>query len=280
MRVCIAMSEQLAPRPFNEEQRVKAVVKTGLIDAPKPEIFQVYCDLAKTITGFATASFSLFDGDVECAISATGKDDFEVGAQWDRDKNNICSYVLLDTEPLLMNDVWSDPTWKNHPKAIDKTGARGYAGFPVVNKDNYALGTLCMTNPKPKSLDEEKISLVKKITENMALLLDVQADQKEITSQKVLEALAIFQGKEPMFSLDDFKSFLMLSADLRMDDTNSKKLVDAGLCYVNEKNGLKLTKMGRQLQVNMKLESKPMRKIKLSGDAAENLIDEMFESLN
>ena len=38
--------------------------------------------------------------------------------------------------------------------------------------------------------------------------------------------------------------------------------------------------MGRQLQVNRKLESKPMRKIKLSGDAAENLIDEMFESLN
>ena len=72
----------------------------------------------------------------------------------------------------------------------------------------------------------------------------------------------------------------MLSADLRMDDTNSEKLVDAGLCHVTEKNGLKLTKMGRQLQVNMKLESKPMRKIKLSGDAAENLIDEMFESLN
>ena len=274
------MNEHLAPRPFNEEQRVKAVVKTGLIDAPKPEIFQVYCDLAKTITGFATASFSLYDGDVQCAISATGKDKFKVGEQSERDKNNICSYVLLDTEPLLMTDIWSDPIWKSHPKAVNKTGSRGYAGFPVVNKDNFALGTLCMTNPTPLSLSEEKILLIKKITENIALLLDIQAAQKEITSQKILEALAVFQGKETKFSLNDFKIFLMLAADLKIDGTNSQKLIDAGLCHLSDKNVLKLTKIGRKLLVNMKLEAKPMRKIKLSGDAAENLIDQMFASLN
>ena len=235
------MNDQLAPRPFNEDQRVKAVVKTGLIDAPKPEVFQVYCDLAKTITEFATASFSLYDGDVQCAISATGKDEFEVGAQFERDKNNICSYVLLDTEPLLMHDIWSDPTWKNHPKALNKTGARGYAGFPVVNKDNYALGTLCMTNPKPISLSEEKILSVQKITENIALLLDVQAEQKEVTSQKILEALVVFQSKKTDFSINDFKKFLMLSADLKIDGTNSEKLIETGLCDLTNKNFLKLT---------------------------------------
>ena len=36
------MSVGLAPRPANEEMRARAVVKTGLIDAPNPEIFQVY----------------------------------------------------------------------------------------------------------------------------------------------------------------------------------------------------------------------------------------------
>ena len=35
------MSVGLAPRPSNEEQRVKAVVKTGLIDNPNPELFHV-----------------------------------------------------------------------------------------------------------------------------------------------------------------------------------------------------------------------------------------------
>ena len=48
----------LAPRPANEEQRARAVVKTGLIDAPNPDLFQVYCDLAKDITGYGNATFS------------------------------------------------------------------------------------------------------------------------------------------------------------------------------------------------------------------------------
>jgi len=57
-------------------------------------------------------------------------------------------------------------------------------------------------------------------------------------------------------------------------------LVMSGLCHIGNYNSLQLTKKGIQLQVKMKLESKPMRKIKLSGDAAESLIDEMFASLN
>jgi hypothetical protein len=41
------MSNGLAPRPANEERRVQAVVKTGLVDSPNPDFFQVYCDLAR-----------------------------------------------------------------------------------------------------------------------------------------------------------------------------------------------------------------------------------------
>ena len=52
------MNMGLAPRPANEELRAQTVVKTGLIDAPNPDLFQIYCDLAKDITGFETATFS------------------------------------------------------------------------------------------------------------------------------------------------------------------------------------------------------------------------------
>ena len=48
-----------ATRPSNETRRVQAVVKTGLIDAPNSDLFQIYCDLAKDLTGFEQARFSL-----------------------------------------------------------------------------------------------------------------------------------------------------------------------------------------------------------------------------
>ena len=152
------MSTKLAPRPANEDQRVKAVIKTGLIDAPDNTAFQVYCELAKDITGFEYASFSLFDADMQCSIAKVGGDDEKPGSKGLRHENNICSYVLLDTEPLLMKDMSKDPIWKNHPEFLKGTAEwYGYAGFPVTNKDNFALGTLCLMNRTPKALNAKRV---------------------------------------------------------------------------------------------------------------------------
>ena len=67
-------SGDFATRPENEERRAQAVVKTGLIDAPNADLFQIYCDLAKDLTGYAQARFSLFDGEAQCSMGAAGVD--------------------------------------------------------------------------------------------------------------------------------------------------------------------------------------------------------------
>ena len=105
------MNMGLAPRPENEELRAQTVIKTGLIDAPNPDLFQIYSDLAKDITGFETASFSLYDGEMKCSIASAGDDEFVSGTKSERHEFNVCSYVLLDTEPRLMEDMAKDPTW-------------------------------------------------------------------------------------------------------------------------------------------------------------------------
>jgi len=156
----------------------------------------------------------------------------------------------------------------------------GYAGFPVINKDNFALGTLCMFNKEPKAILKPQIELIKKVTANIALLLDSQIDQKELTSQKILEALGVFQKGNRELDLDDFKLFLSMSADLPVDRVSSGNLIQNGLCEISETEKVILSSMGRQLLMDMKLESKPMKKVKIKGDAAESLIDEMFASLN
>ena len=75
----------MATRPNNEERRAQAVVKTGLIDAPNSDLFQIYCDLAKDLTGYEQAKFSLFDGESQCSMGAAGVDDsYEVGAKTER----------------------------------------------------------------------------------------------------------------------------------------------------------------------------------------------------
>ena len=270
----------LAPRPANEEQRVKAVVKTGLIDAPNPDLFQVYCDLAKDITGYGNATFSLYDGEMKCEMALTegGHPDpaRKVGDRVPRTETNICAYVLLDPEPLIMPDISKDPIWKNHPNA----GPQGYAGFPVINKDNFALGTLCMFNLEgPKHLSQHQIDLVKKITKNIAHLLDLQIEQKEMTSQKMLEALIQFKKFGQKLTIADLETFVSMSAGLTPDKTETNGLVESGLCKLTSEGALVFSTEGINLQRDMKLEAKPMKKIKMTGDDASKLIDQMFSEL-
>ena len=272
------MALELAPRPANEEIRAKTVISTGLIDSPEPELFQIYSDLAKDISGFDKASFSLYDLDFQCPISSTGYEEDRDGQKYARDTLNVCSHVILDSEPLLISDLSKDPTWKNHPKIVNGSGSLGYAGFPVINKDNYALGTLCMLNKKPKSLNQNQVELLKKITVNIALLLDLRIEQKEITTKKILDSLINFRNFDNELSIKDFEIFMSLTTNLKVTSSSAKNLIDLGLC-VEEKNNIELSQKGKELLSDMQLRTKPMRKIKLSGSQAENLIDNMFEEL-
>tara|TARA_B100000989_G_scaffold43691_1_gene27818 strand:+ start:181 stop:1008 length:828 start_codon:yes stop_codon:yes gene_type:complete len=274
------MTTKLAPRPANEDQRVKAVIKTGLIDAPDNTAFQVYCELAKDITGFEYASFSLFDADMQCSIAKVGGDDEKPGSKGLRHENNICSYVLLDTEPLLMKDMSKDPIWKNHPEFLKGTAEwYGYAGFPVTNKDNFALGTLCLMNRTPKALNANQISLVKKITSNIALLIDSQVAQKEITSQKILEALISFQKYDGNLTINDFKMFISIISDVSIDKKQASNLIQNGLCKLDSRGNVIMSSKGLALQSSMKLDVKPMKKIKIAGEAAQSLIDDMLSTI-
>ena len=100
-----------------------------------------------------------------------------------------------------------------------------------------------------------------------------------MTSQKILEALIQFRRVNENLLIEDFQSFVSLSADLKIDLDNAKRLIDAQLCDFDDKGAVIVSAKGIELQRNMKIETKPMRKIKMTGDDASTLIDQMFSEL-
>ena len=275
------MNMGLAPRPDNEELRAQTVVKTGLIDAPNPDLFQIYCDLAKDITGFETATFSLYDGEMQCSIAGAGREDFSPGAKTERTELNVCSYVLLDSEPLIMEDMLEDPNWKDHPNLQGMERGPGYAGFRVINSENFALGTLCMINfSGPKGLNDDQITQVKKITSSIAHMLDLQIKQKELTSQRMLDALAHFQKVDPDFGLNDFKIYVSLCSEMNVATEDAEGIIRVGLAEIDGAGRVQMTESGRRLQFDMNLQQKAMKRIKMDGGEADALLDEMFAEID
>jgi hypothetical protein len=218
---------------------------------------------------------------MKCSIAEAGSDDFVPGTKSERSEFNVCAYVLLDTEPLLMADMKKDPTWKDHPVLKDMDQGPGYAGFPVINSENFALGTLCMLNPSgPKGLNDEQIIQIKKITSSIAHMLDLQIKQKELTSQRMLEALSHFQKVEDTFGLDDFKVYVSLCSELGVSIKDAEGIIKVGLAEVDDAGQVQMTEAGRKLQFDMNLQQKAMKRIKMDGNEADALLDELFEEID
>ena len=94
-----------APTPINENRRAKAVEKTGIIGTDQIYLFDIYLEIAKDISGYDAGSFSLYDSKNQCMISEIGKPgEREIHRKADK-AASICSYVLLEKNPLLIFEL-------------------------------------------------------------------------------------------------------------------------------------------------------------------------------
>ena len=273
------MSVQLAPRPKNEERRIAAVKRTGIIDSDQSENFSVFCEIAKALTNFDKVSFSLFDETFQCNISSTEVLNDAGNRKHERTEFNVCSYVLLSSEPTLIPDMTKHEHWKIHPKVLSGEGWMGYAGFPVINKDNYVFGTLCLLDPNIKKLDSQQIKLIEKLTKRLAHQLDIQTEQRELTAEKMIDAISIFKTKIPNISIEDFNYFVNICAGREIDKANCENLINNGLCSFNDNSSIELSEKGRNLQLEMGLQTRVLNKRKLEGETANKMVDNMLSEL-
>ena len=269
------MSTTLAPRPQNEDRRVVAVKRTGIIDGEQTDNFSVFCDIAKELTGFDYVSFSLFDENFQCNIANTDGVEEEKGV---RHEFNICSYVLLSSEPTLIPDLSEHEKWKTHPSLQEEDRWLGYAGFPVINKDNYALGTFCLLNKEPLKLNDNQITLLKGICERIAHQIDTQTEQKEITAETVQMALKSFKNIANSDNSSDLNDFLSLCSGKPISEASFSNLVKLDLAK-NENGEMVLNEVGKSLQRKMKLQPRVMKKSIIKAQNKPTFLDELLGEL-
>ena len=85
----------------------------------------------------------------------------------------------------------------------------------MINKDNYALGTLVFLTLMLKVSDEQ-VDLIQRITRSIAHLLDLQVDQRNLTAEKIVKAADVFSNEVVAGNLADFKTLLLLNSEMRV----------------------------------------------------------------
>ena len=267
-----------APTPINEKRRAQAVEKTGIIGTDQIYLFDIYVEIAKDISGYSAGSFSLYDSKNQCMISEIGKPgERELHRKADK-AASICSYVILEKNPLLVFELNKHEIFKNHD-AVTSGMVHSYCGFPVRNKDGYAMGTFCIYNfSEVKEISPEKIELIEKLVSRLALQIDTQTEQKEITSQKISKSIDIFMENYKDFTLSDYKNFIDICSGLNLPEKNATNLINANLCEIRNMTVM-LSSKGNELQEKMNIVTRIHNQIKVEGSEANSLIDNALDKL-
>jgi len=133
--------------PTNEAQRQQAVERSGVLQRRKNPALQRVVDEAADYFQTPIAAITIVDRDRQWFAVSTGLD-----AQETPRAVSFCAHAIhRPTEPLVVRDARRDPRFAGNPMVIFAPHIRFYAGVPLIDRQGYALGALCVIDSKPRT---------------------------------------------------------------------------------------------------------------------------------
>ena len=129
-----------------ESRRLSALHATGLLDRGHEERFDRIARLAANMLEAKLAFVSLIDSDTQHFKARYGTDLTHTS----RDIA-FCNHAIRNPlEMMIVLDAREDERFADNPLVTGDMGVRFYAGQPLVTRDGFAIGTLCVLDDKPR----------------------------------------------------------------------------------------------------------------------------------
>ena len=141
------------PPAQREAARLDALRKLDLLDTPANEAFDRITRMAAQLFALPVAAVSLTDVDRQWFKS-------RVGVQADRMPRHDapCAEVTGTNQMVVIPDLRESEIYRD--STLAGTGARFYAGAPLMTRDGYCLGSMCVVGTEPRTItDSERTGL-------------------------------------------------------------------------------------------------------------------------
>jgi GAF domain-containing protein len=158
-----------APVPDNEPQRQAALKEYGVLDTAEEEAFNDIVVLATSICKAPIAMVSLVDQSRQWFKA-------KIGVTRRQTPRNVafCAHAILDREPLIVTDALKDPRFADSTLVTRSPHVRFYAGFPLVDRKGFALGTLCALDRKARGLSASQMAAMRALSRQVMALLELR----------------------------------------------------------------------------------------------------------
>ncbi|GEM_PF-3124317 len=141
----------------NELERLTALYSVDFTNAELLKQLESVVEIVAYTFKTPIAYISSIDKEKQHIHTASGIDLEET----ERDIS-FCGHTILQNEPLIIPDALQDERFSNNPLVIGDPFIRFYAGFPISTPDGNNIGSLCISDVKPRTLTEQEIRIFKK----------------------------------------------------------------------------------------------------------------------
>jgi len=167
--------------PENEAKRLEAVFHHGILDTGIEAEFERITELAMILTDTPISLISILDEKRQWIKSRKGLDIEEIPREI-----SFCQYTILETKIFEVQNARSDPRFCDNPFVLGDPFIQFYAGYPIIDENGYALGTICVIDRDTKTLSESQKKGLKLLAEETMFLIRERLNRKELSKTKDL----------------------------------------------------------------------------------------------
>jgi len=162
----------------NDDARIEALHSYDIIDTVREEAFDDIVEMAANLTQTKYSYIGFLDKERQwlkssCHIST---EFFDIPREM-----SFCNYTVYKEEVIIVEDTHNDPVFKDKSGVVGEPFIRFYCGIPIVNKEKFVLGTLCILDTKPRKISDKEISYLKYLA---SLVINQLELRKNTTSLK------------------------------------------------------------------------------------------------
>ena len=142
--------------PENEQSRLKKLKSLDVLDTEPEERFDRLTRMCKRLFGVPIALVSLVDENRQWFKSCVG-----LGVSETPRDISFCGHAILGDDVFVIANATDDVRFADNPLVTDEPHIRFYAGCPLRSLNGSKLGTLCIIDSKPRTMNQEDIETLK-----------------------------------------------------------------------------------------------------------------------
>ncbi|MET0916525.1 MAG: SpoIIE family protein phosphatase, partial [Jiangellaceae bacterium] len=155
----------------SEEGRVQALRDLRILDTPPEDRFDRIVRVAQRLFDAPAAQINLIDRDRQWTKATVGREPGN-GPRHD----SVCTYTIGQEGPLVVEDLRADPRFQSIPAVTGEDPLRFYAGQPLRAPGGERVGSLCILDTKPHSIDAADLGLLRDLADLVEKELAMSAE--------------------------------------------------------------------------------------------------------